>query len=78
MSEVRFHRELYAGAALERAIELLRSHAEITRTDDGDHVVVRIESPKAGRAQRVARELGNFALGLTIQSRGGAAAVGTR
>ena len=33
----------------------------------------RIESAKPGRSQRVARELGNYALGLTIQARGGAA-----
>ena len=69
MMEVRFHRELYAGTALDPAIELYAKHADIARADDGEHVVVTIESAKPGRAEKVARELGNYALGLTIQTR---------
>lgn len=68
-TELRLHRELYAGTALDQAIELYAGHADITRTDDGAHTVVTIASARPGRAQKVARELGNYALGLTIQAR---------
>lgn len=72
MSEVRFHRTLYASTAVDRAIALYEKHATIARAESGDHVLVTIESSKPGRAERVARELANYALGLTIQARGAA------
>jgi hypothetical protein len=70
VTEVRFHRALYADAALDQAIAVYAPHAQITRSAEGDHVVVRIESPRPGRSERVARELANHALGITIQTRG--------
>jgi len=69
VSELRLHRELYLASAIEEAIGLYAAHAEITRGDEGDHVVLRIASARPGRAVRVARELSNYALGLTIQAR---------
>lgn len=69
MSELRLHRSLYAGAAIDSAVELYAGHAAIARADDGEHVVLTITSERAGRADRVARELGNYALGLTVQAR---------
>lgn len=70
MSELRLHRDLYVASAVDEAVKLYAAHATITRADEGDHVVLRLESPRPGRAERVARELGNYALGLTIQARG--------
>lgn len=70
---LRLHRALYASSAIEQAIELYAPHAEIARAEEGDHVVLSIASPRPGRAERVARELANYALGLTVQTRGGAA-----
>lgn len=69
MSELRLHRELYPGSAIDDAIAVYARHAEVTRRDDGEHVVVTIAAAKPGRDVRVARELGNYALGLAIQAR---------
>jgi hypothetical protein len=69
VSELRLHRSLYAGAAIDSALGLYADHAKIARAEDGEHVVLTISSDRPGRADRVARELGNYALGLTIQAR---------
>ena len=70
MSVLRLHRGLYVGSAIDQAVELYAGHAQIARTEDGEHVVLSIESGRPGRAERVAKELANYALGLTIQARG--------
>ena len=67
---LRLHRDLYVAAAIDEAIELYRNHAEITRTDESGYVVLSIASQRPARAEKVARELANYALGLTIQARG--------
>jgi hypothetical protein len=74
MSEPRtlmLHRTLYDSEAIDRAITTYAGHATITRSDSGDHVRIVIERDPPARAERIARELANFALGLTIQTRGG-------
>lgn len=71
---LRLHRELYLGSAIDQAVELYGGHARIARSDDVDHVVLCIESARPGRAERVARELANYALGLTIQAQAGTGA----
>ncbi len=68
---VRLHGGLYSAKAIEEAIALYTNHAQITRTEDGEHTVLHIQSPKPARAEKVSRELANYALGLTIQSRKG-------
>ena len=75
---LRLHHDLYSPSAIDEALELYGAHAQIARGQEGDHVVLSIVSPRAGRAERVARELANYALGLTIQKRSGTpgAAVG--
>jgi hypothetical protein len=69
VSELRLHRALYTTGAIDAAVELYAAHAKIARREDGEHVVLDIDSDRAGRAQRVAHELGNYALGLTVQAR---------
>lgn len=70
MIELRLHRGLYTQVAIEEAIGLYQNHAEISRAEDGEHVVLRIASQRPGRAEKVTKELANYALGLTIQARG--------
>lgn|GEM_PF-953455 len=67
---LRLHSELYVNAAIEEAIGLYRNHAEITRTEEGPYTMLSITSPRPARAEKVAKELANYALGLTIQARG--------
>ena len=67
---LRLHSGLYIAKAIEEAIDLYRGHAEITRAEDGEHTVLSIASQRPARAEKVAKELANYALGLTIQARG--------
>ncbi len=71
MTELRFHRQLYSGEAVDQAVKAFAGFAafELERTDD--HWVVRMRPSDARLARRLAGELGNHALGLTVQ-RGGA------
>lgn len=69
MTELRLHRELYAGAAVDRAVAVYTPHATIERRDDASHWVIAITSRTPERERRVAGELGNYALGLTAKER---------
>jgi hypothetical protein len=66
--ELRFHRSLYAGEAIDAALQTFAGFASFERAIEGDHFVVRVTCDDA---RRVAGELANFALGLTVE-RGGA------
>lgn len=71
MREVRFHRELYPGEHVDRAIKVYDRFARIERAEEESHWVVRVDAPTPERARRVADELANYALGLAVQGRGG-------
>jgi hypothetical protein len=68
--ELRFHRDLYAGTAIDAALVRLAAYAQFERAEDGPHFVVRVSADSEKRARRVARELVNFALGLTVEKGG--------
>jgi hypothetical protein len=68
--ELRFHRELYAGTAIDAALVRLADFATFERNEDGAYFVVRVDATTTGRAHKVAGELANFALGLTIEKGG--------
>ncbi|HET6584390.1 MAG TPA: HxsD-like protein [Nannocystaceae bacterium] len=70
MIELRFHRELYAGTAIDAALARLAGFASFERSEDGSYFVVRVSASSPARARKVAGELGNFALGLTVEGSG--------
>ncbi|MGE0789860.1 MAG: HxsD-like protein [Sandaracinaceae bacterium] len=70
MRELRFHRALYRGESVDEAAKKLDRFATITRAEEEGHWVLRIEASSPARERRVADELANFALGLTIRARG--------
>lgn len=70
--ELAFHRDLYAGAAVDEAVQRYRTHIEFDLSERPDAWVVRLRARKPSLTRRVAHELANYALGLTIQ-RGGPA-----
>ncbi len=70
MTELRFHRDLYRQAAVDKAVEALASYATFSRADEATHFVVKIEAATPVRERRVAGEVSNFALGLTVNQRG--------
>jgi hypothetical protein len=70
MVELRLHRELYSSAAIEAAVQIYSPHAEIELGDEGLHRLVRVRASSPAREERVAGELGNYALGMTLRRRG--------
>ena len=70
MIELRFHRDLYAGTAIDAALVRLSGYAAFERAVDGEHFVVKVLGDDDKRVRKVARELGNFALGLTVEKGG--------
>jgi hypothetical protein len=70
MIELRFHRELYAGTAIDAAMGRLAAYGAFEREEDGAYFVVRVTARDDARARKVAGELANFALGLTVEKGG--------
>lgn len=72
MKELRFHRGLYSEAAIAEAIGVFEGYASLVRTDGADHVVVQVSGASPARETRVAGELANFALGVSVRDQGAA------
>lgn len=70
MIELRFHRELYDGNAVDEAVNMFEGYATFERAEEPSHWVVRLGSDSQAREQKIAAELSNFALGLTIRKGG--------
>jgi len=62
---LRLHRELYEGKAVEEAVTLLGTYAELKREDDASHFIVSITGQSPARERKVALELANHALTLS-------------
>lgn len=71
MREVRFHRELYRGEHVDEAIKVYDRFASLERAEEERYWVVRVTSKTEERERRIADELANYALGLSVESRGG-------
>ena len=69
MIELRFRRDLYAAAAIDEVAELYGPYAKLEREDRDEAIVLRLEGSSPARERRLAGELSNYALGLTIKSR---------
>ena len=72
MIELRFHRELYVGFALDETAKLYAAHGTIALAEEPSYWIVRVTAASGGvDPWTLARELANYALGLTIERRGG-------
>ena len=69
MREVRFHRELYRGEAVDQSVKILAPYATFALVEEPTHWLVRIEATTPARERKVLLELQNHALGLTIRTR---------
>jgi hypothetical protein len=67
--ELRLHRDVYVGAAVDEALGVYAAHATFERSDDASHWVLKITARSPERERRIAGELGNYALGLTAKGR---------
>jgi hypothetical protein len=70
VTELRLHRTLYLGTAVDEAIKVYGAYATFEQQEQDDHWVVRVSSTSPARERRVARELANYALGLTVAAHG--------
>jgi len=68
--ELRFHRELYRGECVDEALKVYARFARFERDEEAEHWVVRVDAGSAARERRIADELANYALGLTIRRQG--------
>lgn len=73
MTKLAFHKSLYAGKAIDEAVKVFAPHGAFELSETEAAWVVQLTVADARKELRVARELQNFALGLTVQSRQGAA-----
>jgi hypothetical protein len=70
MIELKLHRAIYDGRAVDEAVKRFAPHAQFTLREEPEHWVVALEAEGAARARQIAGELGNYALGLTVHGRG--------
>lgn len=73
MTRLAFDKSLYAGKAIDEAVKVFAAHGAFELSETEAAWVVQVTAPEPRKELRVARELGNYALGLTVQSRQGAA-----
>lgn len=69
MTALRLHRELYQGKAIDEALGVFAPHGTFERKEEPSHWVVEITARSTERERRIAGELGNYALGLTVKGR---------
>ena len=72
MIELRFHRELYAGEAVDEAVRRFARFGAFELVEEPSHWLVRFTAKTPARERAVAGELGNHALGASAQRRGAA------
>jgi hypothetical protein len=70
MSTLRFHKELYSGMAVDAAMKRFERFATFELADEQGYWSVEVQATRPEHQLQIERELGNFALGLTIE-RGG-------
>lgn len=70
MTELRFHRELYDGKAVDEALKTFAKFASFEQAEEPTHWIVRVIGSDPARERRIANELANYALGVTIKSGG--------
>jgi hypothetical protein len=72
VTEIRLHQELYEKQAVTEAVRLYADFAAIELREEGEHWIARVSSDDVERERLIGGELGNSALGLTLEGRGGA------
>ena len=77
MTEVSFHKELYEGEAVDEAAKTYDRFATLERVDETHRWLVRVTAASPEREARIANELSNFALGITIERANGSRAKGS-
>ena len=67
MRELRFHRGLYQGTAVDAAVKVFEKFGRFALTEETEHWVVRVEAKSPARERQLVGELANYALGLSVR-----------
>ncbi len=70
MTELRFHREVYSGEAVDEAAKTWSRFAEFSLRETDEHWVVELTPKHEAAARQIVGEFTNYVLGLTVD-RGG-------
>ncbi|MEM9067006.1 MAG: HxsD-like protein [Myxococcota bacterium] len=70
MRELRFSKEIYRGEDVDAALRVFEKYGDFEQEATDDAWVIRVSAGSRARERRLAGELGNYALGLTIRHRG--------
>jgi hypothetical protein len=65
--EVRFHHDLYDGFAVDEAAKVYAPYASLELVREPEGYVVKITATADFDERAIAAELGNYALGLTVE-----------
>ena len=74
MIELRLHTEIYGEPGIDTAVDRYRAYATLERLEEPGYRVVRVTASSPSRERRVAGELANCALGLTVAAKRGSPA----
>lgn len=70
MRELRFAKDLYEGTQVDATVKVFERFGEIGTSETDDAWVVTVDASSDARTRRLAGEMANYALGLTIRRRG--------
>ena len=70
MTELKFHRQVYAGEAVDEAVKVFAKFGDFELSEQADHWVVSVTANSAERERALVGELGNYALGLSAERQG--------
>ena len=68
MISLRLHGDIYSEASVKAAVAAFTEYSTVTMSQDASYWVVTVEHEDPDRARLVAHELGNMALGLSIDA----------
>jgi hypothetical protein len=67
---VRLHRHIYRGESVDEAVKVFASYATFNLKEEPESWLVEVSSESPERERRIAGEVANYALGLTVKSGG--------
>jgi hypothetical protein len=68
--ELKLHREIYRGTSIDEAVKVFATYATFELKEEPEHWLIQITAANPDRERRIAGELGNYALGLTVKAGG--------
>ncbi len=69
MRELRFAKDLYEGTQVDAAVKVFERFGQLSTAEEEGAWIVKVEAPSDARVRRLAGEIANYALGLTIRGR---------